>query len=115
MRSFAHPVIRRSILALAITQLVICSVAPLHELGAIQDGGTVRIERLRTSGGTPAHDPDTCAICRFSATPFTAPAANSMATVAAAPLAPAPDISIVAPARSAQTAHQTRAPPRLLA
>ena len=65
MRSFAHPVIRRSILALAITQLVMSSLAPLHDLGANIDRGAARIERGQTPADIPVHNPDTCPVCQL--------------------------------------------------
>ncbi|MEO6066445.1 MAG: hypothetical protein ABJB33_03995 [Gemmatimonadota bacterium] len=115
MRSFAHPVLRRSILALAITQLVMCTLVPLHDATAATDKGPVRIERSHSVPGVPVHDPDTCPLCQLHSAPLLRPEETRVAPPTGTVQRPR-DVSTTLPvARAPPAAHQTRAPPLLLA
>ena len=116
MRSFAHPVLRRSILALAITQLVMCTVAPLHDATATGDRGSARVERLHTNApGVPAHNPDTCSICQLLTAQLLRPEETRLAMSTGVAQPPHRLTTALPVARAPPTAHQTRAPPILLA
>lgn len=115
MRSFAHPAIRRSILALAITQLVVCSLAPLHDLGATTDRGAARVERAHTPTGVPAHDPDTCPVCQLMNAQLIRPDETRITPSTGSVPRPASVATAMPVARAPPAAHQTRAPPLSLA
>ena len=115
MRSFSHPIARRSILVLAIVQMMVCVFAPLHDQGSPADRGAVRVERLHTNSGAPAHDPDNCVLCQAMHAQFLRPTrAPLMVAVGVAHLPPSIVVALPA-ARSPPSAHLTRAPPVLLA
>lgn len=115
MRSFTHPVVRRSILALAIAQLVMCSLVPIHEANASGNKDTARIERSQSIPGVPVHNPDTCPICQLHSALLFRPEATHVAPPAGAVQRPQ-DVSTTLPvARAPPAAHQTRAPPLFLA
>lgn len=115
MRSFTHPVARRSILALAILQMAAGVLAPLHELGVPGDRGVVRVERLHTGTNAPAHDPDTCALCQMMNAQLLRPEGSRVSMVIIRVQRPqSVDVTIPA-ARPPPAAHRTRAPPFSLA
>jgi DUF2946 family protein len=114
MRSNLPFTLRRSILTLAITQLVMCSVTPLHELGATADRGMAKVERQHAPTGAPAHDPDTCPVCQLVNAQFLRPEATHLLPASTTVQRPM-GVSIELPvARAPPAAHQTRAPPLLL-
>ena len=114
MRSILPFALRRSILTLAVTQLVMCSVAPLHDLGASTDRGMARIERQHAPAGVPAHDPDTCPVCQLLNAQFLRPESSHLLPVSTTVQRPQ-GVSVDLPvARAPPAAHQTRAPPSLL-
>jgi hypothetical protein len=115
MRSFAHPAIRRSILALAITQLVMSSIAPLHDLGANVDRGEARIERIHTPAGVPKHDPDSCPVCQLLTAQLIRPDETRITPFTGSIQRPASVATTMPVARAPPAAHQTRAPPVTLA
>ena len=115
MRSFAHPAFRRSILALAITQLVMSSLAPLHDLGANIDRGAARIERAHTPAGVPVHNPDTCPVCQLLTAQLIRPDETRITPSMGSVQRPASVATAMPVARAPPTAHQPRAPPLPLA
>ena len=115
MRSLAHPILRRSILALAITQLVMTSIAPLHDLRESVDRGAARVERAHTPAGVPVHDPDTCPVCQLLTAQLIRPDQTRIAPSTGQVQRLASVATEMPVARAPPTAHQTRAPPLLLA
>ncbi len=111
MRSLLHLALRRSILTLALTQLVLCTIAPLHDTSAATDGGSTRIERLHTPAGAPVHDPDTCPVCQLLTAPLLRPEETHPAPLGQAAQLPEGASTALPVARPPPTAHQTRAPP----
>lgn len=115
MRSFSHPLARRSILALALLQLVAGTLAPLHDQGSPADRGPVRIERLHTGTNAPAHDPDNCALCQMMNAQLLRPEGARVTFVLTRVVRPL-SVEITTPAaRAPPAAHRTRAPPLPLA
>lgn len=115
MRPFAHPLARRSLLMLAIMQMMVITIAPLHDQGELGGRGPVRIERLHTNAGAPAHDPDTCALCRAMHLQFLRSTPTSLAVTARAAHRPVAMIVALPATRAPPSAHLTRAPPTPLA
>lgn len=115
MRSFSHPVARRSILALAILQLMVGVFAPLHDQGTPADRGAVRLERLHTNSGAPAHDPDSCALCQMMNAQILRPEGTRLALVVTEVQRPLSLETTLPAARPPPAAHRTRAPPPFLA
>ncbi len=115
MRPLLHLALRRSFLTLAISQLVLCTIAPLHDSSAATDDGSTRIERLHTPAGVPVHDPDSCPVCQLLTAPLLRPEGTHVAPVSQAAQLPRGASTALPVARAPPTAHQTRAPPLLLA
>jgi hypothetical protein len=107
--------LRRLVLALAITQLVMSSVAPLHDLRANTDRGDSRVERTHTSAGIPVHDPDTCPVCQLLSAQLIRPDETRVTPSTGSIQRPASVATTMPVARAPPAAHQTRAPPISLA
>ena len=111
MRPFTHPILRRSILALAIAHLVVCSLAPLHDLRTNVDQGAARVERAHTPTGVPVHNPDTCPVCQLMNAQLVRPDETRITPSTGSVQRPASVATAMPVARAPPTAHQTRAPP----
>jgi hypothetical protein len=115
MRSFAHPVARCSILVLAIIQLMVITIAPMHDQGELGGRGPVQIERLHTNAGAPAHDPGNCPLCQMMNAQLLRPEGTHVAIIVTQVQRPQSLISAIPAARPPPAANQTRAPPLPLA
>jgi hypothetical protein len=107
--------LKRLVLALAVTQLVAVTLAPLHERAGTPDHGPVRVERAHSPAGAPAHDPDTCPLCQLVTAHLIGPVARPAPAHAVAGLTPRAPAATLLPARAPPSAHRTRAPPSPLA
>lgn len=115
MPSFGKSFARRSILGLAIMQLMVCTVAPLHDQGIAGGRGPSRVERVHPGSDLPAHDPDTCPLCQLMNAQLLRPEETRLTAVVVRVQRPQDASTTLPVARAPPTAHRTRAPPTTLA
>ena len=114
MHSLVAPLLRRSGLALAIAQVAVCALAPVHAEAREETRAASTIERLHHHPGVPSHDADTCPICQLLSTPLLRPEVTRVWPLAEQRVRPASATIELPAARGPPSAHQTRAPPALV-
>jgi len=113
MVSLVAPLIRRAVVALALAQVAVCALAPVHAEAREATRAHSTIERLHHHPGVPSHDADNCPICQLLSTPLLRPEVTRVLPLAEQSVRPASVAVRLPAARGPPSAHQTRAPPRL--
>ena len=113
MVSLASLLVRRSALALALAQLAVCALAPVHAEAREATRTHSTVEQLHHHPGVPSHDADNCPICQLLSTPLLRPEVTRVLPLAEQVVRPASVAVRLPAARGPPSAHQTRAPPRL--
>ena len=115
MASRVSLLLRRSTLALAVAQVMVCTLAPLHDQGLAGEHGPVRVERTHSGSNLPAHDPDTCPLCQLMNAQLLRPEVTRLAAEVVRVQRPQDASTTLPVARAPPPAHQPRAPPTTLA
>ncbi|HWA40848.1 MAG TPA: DUF2946 family protein, partial [Gemmatimonadales bacterium] len=111
MVTLVAPLLRRSVVALALAQVAVCALTPVHAEAREETRTHSALERVHHHPGVPAHDADHCPICQLLSTPLLRPEVTRVLPLAEQGVRPSSVAVRLPAARGPPSAHQTRAPP----